>query len=237
VFADMPPPGYPANALLGADGLVYAGTFKPFTGSGDTGPSKVFAFDAGGNVVKTYAVKGQTPGATHGVQVAATDRAGHLYLLDQDPARVVVLDPRTGTQTTWATFSQIPGQSAPEPDFAAWGPDGSLYVTDYAQYVIWRIAPGGGAAKVWLSDSRLNGIVVGPAGIQLTGDGRTLMLSTGGGGAFPATGKLYAIPIKPDGSPGPLRQLWESRGSRCRFLPPPHRGRNPCTGPTRWSGR
>jgi sugar lactone lactonase YvrE len=154
-------------------------------------------------------VTGQTPGAQHGVQVATTDRAGLLYLLDQDPARVVTLDPKTGAQATYATFPRVRG--APEPDFAAWGPDGSLYVTDYAQFLIYRVPPGGGTAQVWLDDTRLNGIIVGPAGIELMPDGHTLMFDTGGGGTPDiVTGKLYALPIQADGSPGAVRQLWES---------------------------
>jgi sugar lactone lactonase YvrE len=210
VFARMPPPGYPANAVYGSDGLVYAGSFKPLQGGTPDVPSKVFAFARDGHVVRSYTVTGQTPGAVHAVQVATTDRQGRLYLLDQDPARVVVLDPRTGAQSTWATFATLPGASPPEPDFAAWGPDGSLYVTDYAQFVVWRIPPAGGAAKVWLSDPLLNGTIVGPAGIELMADGHMLMLSTGAGGANPTTGKLYTVAIRPDGSAGPLKQVWES---------------------------
>jgi sugar lactone lactonase YvrE len=202
------PGGYPANVLVAADGTIYAGTFKSFPASGDNGPSRVFAYARDGRRLRTYTITGQTPGAPHGVQVAATDREGLLYLLDQDPARVLRLDPRTGAQTTWATFAKLTG--APEPDFAAWGPDGSLYVTDYTQALIWRVPPDGGAAKVWLADPRFNGIVVGPAGIQLMPDGHTLMVSSGAGGANTLTGKLYTLPIEPDGRPGPLHQVWES---------------------------
>jgi len=208
VLARMPG-AIPSDALVAADGTIYAGTFKPFLGGSDNGPSKVFAYARDGRLERTYAVSGQTPGASHGVQVAATDRDGLLYLLDQDPARIVRLDPTSGAQSTWATFASV-GGGAPEPDFAAWGPDGSLYVTDFAQFVIWRVPPGGGPAQVWLSDSRLNGIIVGPAGIELMPDGHTLMLSTGGGGTNPTTGKLYTLPIRADGSPGALHQVWES---------------------------
>jgi sugar lactone lactonase YvrE len=225
VFAHVPAPGYPANALVAADGTVYAGTFHSFTASSDNGPSKVFAFSPSGQLERSYTITGQTPQKPHGVQVAATDRSGTLYLLDQDPARVLKLDPKTGQQSTWATFASVPacvagqpagactdgpGGSAPEPDFAAWGPDGSLYVTDFNQALIWRIPPNGGAAKVWLTDPSFNGTVAGPAGIELLSDGRTLMFDTGAGGTDPATGKLYTVSIESGGRPGPLRQLWES---------------------------
>ena len=224
LFARVPAPGYPAAAVVAPDGTVYAGTFKSFAAPADTGPSKVFAFSPSGRRLRTFTVAGQTRGGADAVQATNFDRSGSLYLLDQDPPRVLKLDPRTGAQSTWATFTSLPacgsGQVAncsdgfpgnsPEPDFSAWGPDGSLYVTDYNQAVIWRVPPGGGAAKVWFTDSRLNGVIVGPAGIQLLPGGRTLMLDTGGGGANLATGKLYTLPILADGRPGELRQIWES---------------------------
>jgi sugar lactone lactonase YvrE len=210
VFARVPAPGFPAAAIVGPGDLVYAGTFKSFSAPSDTGPSKVFAYSPAGRLVRTYTVTGQTPGVADAVQVSNVDRAGNLLLLDQDPARVVKLDPRTGRQSTWATFAAQPGGNPPEPDFSAWGPDGSLYVTDYAQALVWRIPPAGGRAQVWLSDPRLNGVVVGPAGIELMADGHTLMLDTGGGGTDPSTGKLYTVPILAGNRPGDLRQLWES---------------------------
>jgi hypothetical protein len=224
VFARVPSPGYPANALVAADGTVYAGTFKSFTDPSDTGPSKVFAFTPAGQIERTYTITGQTPETPHGVQVAATDRVGMLYLLDQAPARVIKLNPRTGAQSTWATFASVPactgepngdctdGSSGnpPEPDFATWGPDGSLYVTDYNQALIWRVPPGGGKATVWFTSSLLNGIIVGPAGLELMPDGHTLMLDSGGGGSDVSTGKLYTLPIEANGQPGALHQLWES---------------------------
>src|SRR5947209_7883069 len=81
VFARVPAPGYPANALVAKDGTVYAGTFHSFSSPSDTGPSKVFAWSSTGKLERTYTIAGQTPGAAPGVQVAATDRAGPPHLL------------------------------------------------------------------------------------------------------------------------------------------------------------
>ncbi len=100
------------------------------------------------------------------------------------------------------------------PDYATWGPDGSLYVTDYQQAVIWRIPPGGGNASIWLSDRRLDGGPFGTACITLLPDHHTLLFdqaSNGGLGSTTATtGKLYEVAIGAGGGPGPLRQIWES---------------------------
>lgn len=225
VLAKVPAPGYPASSVVAPDGTIYTATFKSFSAASSSGPSKVFAYSSSGQLLRTYTVQGQAQGTADAVQVATIDRSGTLYLLDQDPARIIKLDPQTGAQTTWATFSTLPacpspgaahgcsdgtGGNAPEPDFAAWGPDGSLYVTDYNQDVIWRVPAGGGATSVWLTDPRFNGVIVGPAGIELMPDGHTLMVSTGGGGLDPATGKLYTVAIQPNGQPGPLVQRWES---------------------------
>jgi sugar lactone lactonase YvrE len=150
--------------------------------------------------------------------VAAQDAQGSLYLLDQVPPRVLKFDPHTGTQSTYATFSDVHTDTVmdnpPEPDYAAWGPDGSLYVTDYTQSLIWRVPPGGGKAKVWFTDPQLDGTLFGPAGIVLMPDHKTLMLDTSAGGVTtvgnPTTGKLYKLPINPNGSPGKLQKIWES---------------------------
>ncbi|MEA2423296.1 MAG: hypothetical protein QOF55_2395 [Thermoleophilaceae bacterium] len=228
VLARVPTPGYPALSLVAPNRTIYVGTFTNAMGS-DTGPSKVFAFAPDGQLTREYTVEGQTPGASHGVQVAAIDAKGRLYLLDQHPARVLILDPATGKQTTYGTFKDVPPclpgaatadcsattmDNEPEPDYAAWGTDGSLYVTDYLQGLIWRVPPGGGEAKVWLTDPQLDGSQFGPAGIVLMPDHKTLMISTSAGGVAtpgdPTTGKLYTVPIGVDGKPGTLKKLWES---------------------------
>jgi sugar lactone lactonase YvrE len=163
------------------------------------------------------------------VQVAANDARGRLLLLDKTSGRIIRLDPRTGAQSLYSRVPDLPICSsapagtpcspaildqAPMPDYAAWGPDGSLYVTDYQQAVIWRIPPGGGTARVWLADRRLDGGPFGTACILLMPDHRTLLFdqaSNGGLGApNPTTGKLFEVPIEPSGGPGPLKQLWES---------------------------
>lgn len=227
IFARIGPPGYPALSLVAPDRTVYVGTFTDAAGS-DSGPSKVFAYAPSGKLKRTYVIQGQTPGAAHGVQVAAIDRNGVLYLLDQNPARVLKLNPRTGKQTTYGTFHDVmpcaPGtapadcsatvmDNPPEPDYAAWGPDGSMYVTDYTQGLVWRVPIGGGAAHVWFTDLRLDGSLFGPAGIVMMRDHRTLMLDTSAGGATSpdaTTGELYKLPVLPNGRPGSLTKLWES---------------------------
>lgn len=174
-------------------------------------------------------MQGQDLSKAHGVQVAANDARGRLILLDKTSGRIIRLDPRTGAQTLYSRVSDSPTCSAapagtpcspalvdlaPMPDYAAWGPDGSLYVTDYQQAVIWRVPPGGGPARIWLTDRRLDGGPFGTACIALEPDRHTLLFdqaSNGGLGALnPTTGTLFTVPIQANGQPGPLTQIWES---------------------------
>jgi sugar lactone lactonase YvrE len=227
VLAQIPSPGFSADSLVAPDGTVYAGSFE--NPAGDSIASRVFRFAPDGALETSYTIWGQDLSSPHGVQVAAIDAGGLLYLLDQSPPRVLTLDPRTGEQRVYATFHDLPSCSMaptgaecsqtlvdnpPEPDYAAWGPDGSMYVTDYQEATIWRIPPGGGDAHVWLTDPRFDGLQFDAAGIVLKPDHRTLLVDTAASspttGPDFAQGKLYELPIQLDGKPGELRQLWES---------------------------
>lgn len=225
VFARVPKPGYPAFVYAHPNGRVYAGTYN--NPAGDRIRSRVLEWTADGTLQRSWTVPGQDLETAHGVQVATSDARGRLVLLEKSTAQALTLDPRTGRFTRYATFADLPvclpGETVgcspnlvdrpASPNFAAWGPRGELYVTDYGQAVIWRVPPGGGAARVWLADRRLDGVEFGTTGLLLAPNRRALLVaqqtSMGLGEANPASGKLYRIPIR-DGRPAGLRLLWES---------------------------
>ena len=230
LLARIPAPGYPASAYPHPNGRVYVGTYA--NPNGDSLPSRVFEFDPDTRkALRSWVVPGQDLAAEHGIQAATSDAAGRLVLLDRTPARALILDPATGEFSTYSTFrnlapctgdpdgncSPTAQDLAPMANYAAWGPGGELYVTDFQQGVIWRVPPGGGEAQVWLADGRLDGGMFGTTGLALASDRRTLLVMQGSSGGVvgalgtnPSSGKLYKVPIEADGKPGAMTQVWES---------------------------
>jgi hypothetical protein len=227
LVARIPPPGFPAMAYVHPNGRVYVGTFV--NPGGDSSRSRVLEYDQEGTLLRSWTVPGQDLSKDHGVQVATSDSRGRVVLLDRTPSRALLLDRATGRFTQYATFANLapclPLQTGPDcsptledrdpmANYAAWGPDGSLYVSDFLQGVVWRVPPGGGEARVWISDRRLDGGEFGTTGLALAADRRTLLIAQGSSAGLgelnPTTGKIYATEIRPDGSPGGLRLLWES---------------------------
>jgi sugar lactone lactonase YvrE len=235
LLAKIQPPGYPGLAYVHPNRRIYVGTYV--NTQGDKQRSRIFEFE-GGALVRSWVVPGQDLSKEHGVQVATSDSHGRLVVLDRSPARALVLDRGTGRFTQYATFADLPpcppvgaqGNCSPNtqdlpavPNYAAWGPDGSLYVTDFEQAVIWRVPRGGGAAQIWLADARLDGGQFGTTGIALAADHKTLLVAQGssgglnplgllpGGSLNPTTGKIYKLGIEANGGPGALQQLYESR--------------------------
>jgi sugar lactone lactonase YvrE len=207
VLALVPKPGFPAHAYVHPNGRIYEGTYT--NPNGDTVPSRVFEYDGDGTLLRSWTVQGQNLDEPHGVQAATSDIRGRIVLLDKSPPRILLLDRGSGAQIPYAQFA-----AGAIPNYAAWGTDGSLYVTDYAQPILWRVPPGGGQPEPWLQDDRLDGGEFGTTGLELAPDRASLLEAqqseAGGAGGNPTTGRLFRIPINPDGKPGAMTQLWES---------------------------
>jgi hypothetical protein len=233
LFAPVPSPGAPEPVVIAPDGTVYTATLN--AQSGDTSaPSKVFAFTPGGKLKRTYAILGQPLSQQHGVTGMAMDAAGYLYIGSLAPPVVYRLDPRTGVQTTYATYRDVPVCSAtvttdcsqalndmkPWPDYVVLGPDGSLYETDSLQALIWKVPPGGGQGQVWFTDSRLQSLIgppaFGPSAMKLAPDHSTLYFTTvegPTGDGDPSAGRIWKLPIQPDGKPGQLQQFYAAQSA------------------------
>ena len=203
VFALVPSPGAPAYVHSHTNGRVYAGTYAPPEGRA----SKVFEWTGEGTLLRSWRVPGQDLAGEHGVQVAAQTRSGLLVVLDTTTSRVLTLDVRTGR---FRTVARLPEGSVP--NYASWGP-GGLFVTDYGDGVVWRVARGGQVTE-WLRDPLLDGVAgFGATGIRyLPGDDAFLIaqqtISTGA--TLPTNGALLRVPVEGRAA-GPVEVAWVSR--------------------------
>ncbi|GAA1922512.1 SMP-30/gluconolactonase/LRE family protein [Nocardioides marmoribigeumensis] len=207
VFARVARPGYPAYVHVSTTtGRVYAGTYT--NPQGDTQRSRVYEWTPSGALLRSWTVPGQDLSQEHGVQVATNDAAGRLVLLEKSTRRIMRLNVRTGR---FSTYSRLPSGSIP--NYAAWGPTGALYVTDYAKGVIWRVPRGGGTARAWFRDPRLAGNEFGTTGIVMGPARKAFYLTqqtTSAPGFDPTKGYLFRLGLRADGRPGALRLLWTS---------------------------
>jgi sugar lactone lactonase YvrE len=227
VFARVPDPGQPEPvAIAPGRRRVFVGTNQQGKGDADV-PSKVFVYSRRGRLLRDVELRRQDLSGDHGIQGLAFDARRRLYALDRSATpRAVRIGLRTGRQRDYATFRDVPpctepgqkGCSAtvldgePAPDYPAFDPRGRLYVTDLEQALIWRIPKGGGEARVWLTDPRLEN-VFGPNGIQFLSPRRILFAcsATSPSTGDPTSGALFTVRIRRDGSAGPLRTFWRSR--------------------------
>lgn len=228
VLTRVPSPGQPEGIVVDTDGTIYVSTHNHGNGDADA-PSKVFAFDGDGELLREYEIELQADDEDHGILQMAFDADGLLYVLGRNPAHVFTLDPATGDQEVYGTFADVPpcaaaGEDEPcsdtvsdlaaFPDYPVFAPDGTMYVTDLEQALIFRVPPGGGEAEVWFTDARLES-VFGPNGIQFLADGETLLFAQTGslppGTDDAGTGKLYTLPVADDGTPGELELFWEGQ--------------------------
>ncbi|MFL5895885.1 MAG: SMP-30/gluconolactonase/LRE family protein [Thermoleophilaceae bacterium] len=233
LFAPVPSPGSPEPVVVAPDGTVYTATLN--AQSGDTAaPSKVFAFTPEGKLERAYDIKGQDLSTQHGLSGLAMDADGNLYVGSLAPPMVFKLDPKTGKQSVYALYRDVPVCSGtvttdcsksqqdwkPWPDYIVLAPDGTLYETDSLQALIWKVPPGGGRGQVWLTDDRLQSLIgppaFGPSAMKLAPDGKTLMFTTiegPTGDGDPSAGRIWKLPIQPDGKPGELSEFYTAQSA------------------------
>lgn len=206
VFSLVPAPGFPAYVHVATNGRVYAGTYEA---TGSSVPSRVFEWSADGALLRSWPVPGQVLDQDHGVQVANQTRSGRLVLLETSTASILTLDVRTGRFRRVVRFPD-----GAVPNYATWGPHGALFVTDFAEGVIWKVPHGSRTPHRWFTSAALTGVEFGTTGIRFRPGHHDLLIDqqTASDGAAPPTdGHLYRLPIGADGKPGALSTLWTSQ--------------------------
>jgi DNA-binding beta-propeller fold protein YncE len=205
IFTDVPEPGHPEGILVAPNGTVYVATHQRAVETPGP-PSKIFAYDRNGEFLREYVIEGQELEKGPGLVGMGMDADGLIYVIDRYPYRIITIDPATGEQQDYASFRDVqtcsPLLTQEEcsesllkrdslPDDLTFAADGTMYVTDVRQNLIWRVPRGGGEAEVWFTDTRLDS-VFGPNGIEVMPDGETLMFVQ----SF--TGPFDGVPPRPD---------------------------------------
>ena len=139
----------------------------------------------------------------------AADGDGRIYACDPRQGAIMRWTPGGGDPVVWTTGA--PGSPLVTPNWGAFAPDGSYYLTDSGhwkerdgQLLVVRPGPGPASERtsVWSTESCdfPNGLAIHPDGHEVW-----VLEST--------PGRLVAIPIGPDGAAGPRRVVTELPGS------------------------
>lgn len=132
----------------------------------------------------------------------AADARGRIYACDPRHRAVFRWDPAADTLRTWT--SGAPGAPFRAPNWGAFAPDGSFYMSDSGS---WKARDGRifvirrGETQVWTDES-----VDFPNGMAVSPDGRELWVLES------TPGRIVAFAIRDDGSAGPRRVLAELPG-------------------------
>ena len=157
------------------DGHVYAG--------GEGG--EIYAISLDGEVTQV----GASGGSMLGV---AVDGRGRVYACDAGKGEIARWDPEAAEVSTYARGTG--GREMDTPNMAAFGPDGSLYVTcsgEDGRPEILRVPQGGGDGERWT-----DAVPAYPNGALVTPDGGALVVVEA------HAQRLVRVPIEADGAAG-----------------------------------
>lgn len=178
---------HPEGLAVHADGSIWCG--------GEGG--QIYRIDPDGRSIEKLADSG---GFSQGI---AFDREGNLYVCDLEHAAVMRLDAERGVYERFADGAD--GQRIRIANYPAFGPDGSLYVSDSHAFKnpgpgIFRFWPDG-SGELWYGEP-----VNFANGLAFSSDGRFLYVAETFGHA------IFRLPLKNDGSAGPRQEVVELPG-------------------------
>jgi streptogramin lyase len=214
LFAPVTSGDAPGAVTTTADGHVHAATDAPADGATD--PSALLSWNASGAPQGSVPVPGQPADRTRGVTALSTAPDGTLLATDAATGRVLVYDPRLAQWSVRAELPDLPPcllpmqtacqpgpfDTAPLPRGAVVDSDGTAFVADAGQGIVFRLQPNQ-APEVWSSSAEFVGDN-GLAGLDLNGDGDVVAAVTQVADplAQESAGAVITIERRDDGSAG-----------------------------------
>ena len=153
----------PEGLEVGPDGRVYVTTFG-FTSQGSaSGPGQLFVFDARGGLERQVSISGSSP---HLLGLRFQPVTGSLLVIDFGGGKVLQVDPVSGASSPFMTLPPALPHSGAGVGLndLTFDRQGSVYVSDSFQGVVWKTGPAGGVATVWVDDPLLRTTGVPPFG-------------------------------------------------------------------------
>lgn len=156
----------PEGITVDTKGNVYVTTFAPTAPAGQLG--RLFVFSPNGQLVRQVSIVGSS-GALLGLDFHP--QTGALLVLDFGAAKVLKVDPVTGSSSVFATVTGAAGLNA-----LTFDAQGNVYISDSFQGIIWKTGPAGGAAVAWVTSPLLT--TTGVPGFGANGLGFNKALSS-----------------------------------------------------------
>ena len=147
----------PEGIEIAPDGDVYVTIFGSATGAGE-----LLVFDRHGRFERRVLVPEASPTL---LGLAFRPGSDTLLVVDFGSARVLAVDPGTGSSTPFLTLpATLPHPGGAGLNDVTFDRAGNVYVSDSFQGVVWRTGPGGGEATAWVDDPLLRTSGVPPFG-------------------------------------------------------------------------
>jgi hypothetical protein len=203
VLARVPDPGGPGPVALAPDGKILVGTDDGLLGG--AGASALFAFGPDGALLDRWDVEGQPATRTRGLSGVAVADDGTTWV-----SRILRLDAGADRFVEVAVVPDLraclvllvsgpcePGLLSLPPDLGgmAVGPDGTVYLADRAQGVVWSLSGDGELEVFHAFDDRVPG--EGPVDVAVRHDGSlAVALSARLTSLPPGSASIVVVPLQ-----------------------------------------
>lgn len=217
LLARVPAPGSPGAVALAGDGTVFVVSDDGVLGGG-RGPSALFAFAPDGTERDRWDIDGQPETRGRGLSGVALAADGTVWVADAATSRLLRLDPGARRLTEVATVPDLrscigvlvpppcePGLVSRPPALGglAVAEDGTVYLADRGQGVLWASGPDGGLGVLHAFDDRLPG--EGPVDVTVRHDGSLgVALSARVASLPPGSASVVVVPRPGDSTGEPV---------------------------------